>query len=145
MLTEAGRSRLQDEYSGFERKGGNPWYLCTLATAETLYNAATVFDQAGKVEVTNATLDFFDQFNTGIETGVYSLSESSAVFKSLLGGIRRQAEGLVQLATSHTYSNGSMSEQIDKNQGVPVGARDLTWSYVAFLTAQRAARSHPVF
>lgn len=32
-------------------------------------------------------------------------------------------------------SNGSLSEQYDRNTGTPLSARDLTWSYAALLTA----------
>lgn len=133
---------LQDEYSGFERNGGNPWYLCTFAAAETLYNAATVFTKAEQVAVTKLTLDFFTQF-ASVDPGVYRSSDLA--FTAILDGIRQQADGLVQLATSYAFANGSMSEQIDASHGDPVGARDLTWSYTAFLTAQRAAVGKPVF
>lgn len=132
----------QDEYSGFERNGGNPWYLCTFAAAETLYSAATVFRKAEQVAVTNIALDFFTQFGP-VDPGVYNSSDPT--FTTLLEGMRRQADGLVQLATSYAFDNGSMSEQIGAMHGDPVGARDLTWSYTAFLTAQRAALGKPVF
>jgi len=36
-----------------------------------------------------------------------------------------------------TPPDGSLSEQVDRTTGVPVSARDLTWSYAAFIAAAR--------
>ena len=38
----------------------------------------------------------------------------------------------------HLNADGSMSEQFNRDRGFEQGARDLTWSYVAYLTAYRA-------
>ena len=35
----------------------------------------------------------------------------------------------------YTPTNGSLSEQFTRENGTPISARDLTWSYAAFLTA----------
>ena len=41
-------------------------------------------------------------------------------------------------ALYHLNSDGSMSEQFNRDRGQEQGARDLTWSYVSFITAYRA-------
>jgi glucoamylase len=40
-----------------------------------------------------------------------------------------------------TPADGHLSEQIDRTTGVPASARDLTWSYAAFISAARARRA----
>lgn len=95
--------------------------------------------------MTATTLGFFGQYAPSVSAGVYSTGAGDGMYAALLDGMRAQADGLVRLATSHAFANGSMSEQIDKTSGAPTGARDLTWSYAALLTSQRAARGQPVF
>jgi glucoamylase len=57
----------------------------------------------------------------------------------------KRREALVDIAVSqfnrvihHLDEQGSMSEQFNRDTGFQQGARDLTWSYVAYLTAYRA-------
>lgn len=40
----------------------------------------------------------------------------------------------------HAFTNGSLSEEFDRYDGYCTGARDLTWSYAAFLTAAEARK-----
>jgi glucoamylase len=39
-----------------------------------------------------------------------------------------------------TPADGHLAEQFDRATGVPVSARDLTWSYAAFVSAARTRR-----
>ena len=50
----------------------------------------------------------------------------------------QKAEEYMQRVFVHADRNGHMSEQFDKTSGYMTGARDLTWSYAAFLTASWA-------
>lgn len=47
----------------------------------------------------------------------------------------------MNIIATYAQSNGSLSEQFSRSNGVPLSAYDLTWSYAAFLTAaaRRAA------
>ena len=44
------------------------------------------------------------------------------------------------LQRKHTPDDVSLAEQFSRNDGRPISARDLTWSYVAFLTAYNARK-----
>ena len=91
--------------------------------------------------MTDTSLAFFQQFSTSIATGTYS--SDSPQFNQLISAINSFADGFVAIAAKYTPSNGGLSEQYDKDTGVPRSAYDLTWSYASVLTAG-ASRSGTV-
>ncbi|OOF92881.1 glycoside hydrolase family 15 protein [Aspergillus carbonarius ITEM 5010] len=118
---------------------GNPWFLCTLAAAEQLYDALYQWDKQGSLEVTDVSLDFFQALYSSAATGTYS--SSSATYSSIVDAVKTFADGFVSIVESHAASNGSLSEQFGKSDGLELSARDLTWSYAALLTANNRRNS----
>ncbi|KAF8798899.1 glycoside hydrolase family 15 protein [Phlegmacium glaucopus] len=112
---------------------GNPWYLTTAAVAEQLYDALIVWNTQGSITVTSTSLAFFRQFSSSITAGTYS--SSTPTFTSLIAAIKSFADGFLAINAKFTPSNGGLSEQYDKNNGTPLSAVDLTWSYASALTA----------
>lgn len=112
---------------------GNPWYLTTLAAAEQLYDAIIVWKAQGSITVTSTSLAFFKDFDSSITAGTYA--SSSSTYTTLLNAITTYADGYVGVVQKYAATNGSLSEQFDKNTGQPLSAYDLTWSYAAFLSA----------
>jgi len=115
---------------------GNPWYLSTLAAAEQLYDALRVWESQGSIQVTSISLNFFRDFNSSISTGTYT--SGSATYTNLMAAILDYADGFVDIVQTYMGTNGALAEQFDKSTGGPLSARDLTWSYAAFLTAAAA-------
>lgn len=122
---------------------GNPWYLCTLAAAEVLYDALIVWGAQGYIEVTSTSLAFFQDLDSSITAGTYE--SSSSTYTTLYDAVSAYADGYVNVVATYAASNGSLSEQFDKSTGTPLSAYDLTWSYAAFLSAsaRRAGISPP--
>ncbi|KAL5527654.1 hypothetical protein ACEPAG_6455 [Sanghuangporus baumii] len=112
---------------------GNPWYLTTLAAAEQLYDAITVWNAQGSLNVTSVSQPFFSTFQSDIAVGTYLSSTST--FSSLISSIESFADGFVSIVSQYTPSNGGLAEQYSKTDGTPTSAVDLTWSYAAALTA----------
>jgi glucoamylase len=112
---------------------GNPWYLTTIAVAEQLYDALTVWDQQGSLEVTSISLPFFSVFSADIEEGTYKADSSE--YTKLTAAILEYADGFIEVVAKYTPDDGSLSEQYDKSTGAPLSAADLTWSYASILTA----------
>ncbi|KJZ80408.1 hypothetical protein HIM_00258 [Hirsutella minnesotensis 3608] len=113
--------------------GGQPWYLATLAAAEQLYDAIYVWKKSGSITITDVSLGFFQDLVPGVAKGTH-LSRSST-YAAILKAVSAYADGFVDVVASFTASDGSMAEQFSKDDGKPLSARDLTWSYAAFLTA----------
>jgi glucoamylase len=51
--------------------GGNPWPLCTLGCAELLYDAVAQFEKAGRIEVDQDSLPFFQDIYPQAQQAVY--------------------------------------------------------------------------
>lgn len=113
-----------------------PWYLTTFAAAEQLYDALTVWDRLGALNITSVSLPFFQQFAPSVKTGTYA--STSTTYTTLTKAIRDYADGFIAVAAKYTPENGALAEQYDRNTGAPLSARDLTWSYAALLTANAA-------
>ena len=112
---------------------GNPWYLTTLAAAEQLYDALYVWKQAGSITVTDTSLAFFQDLVPGVKQGAYRCG--SPTFSDIVTAVSAYADGFVNIVAMYAEPNGSMAEQFSRDDGHPLSARDLTWSYAAFLTA----------
>ncbi|KAI1111228.1 family 15 glycosyl hydrolase [Nemania sp. NC0429] len=112
---------------------GNPWYLNTLAAAEQLYDALYVWQTKRSITVTSTSLAFFKALVPSVTAGTYA--STSSTYTSIYNAVFLYADGFVDKVSQYAFSNGSLSEQYDRNSGVPISARDLTWSYASFLTA----------
>lgn len=130
---------------------GNPWYLCTLAAGELLYDALYQWNHMGSLTIDSVSLSFFRELYGSAATGTYT--SSSATYSSIVSSVKTYADGYVSIVVGersghssqdalliaeqeqYAMSNGSLSEQFSKSDGSPMSARDLTWSYAALLTA----------
>lgn len=111
---------------------GNPWYLCTLAAAEQLYDALYQWSKQGFLSVTPVSLKFFQDFDPSIKADTYG--NTTDTFKSVMASIKRYADDFVSVVQKYTPANGSLSEQFTRDTGKQTSAVDLTWSYAAFVT-----------
>ncbi|PWN47924.1 hypothetical protein IE53DRAFT_320361 [Violaceomyces palustris] len=132
----------EDVYNGVGTSQGNPWFLCTNAASELLYTSLDIYQSQGKLDVTTISQPFFRQFSSSISTGSYP--SSSTQYVSLTKGMKAMADGFVDIVNTHAWPNGSIAEEFDRNTGYNTGARDLTWSYAAFLTSNYAAAGNPI-
>ncbi|OJD26724.1 hypothetical protein ACJ73_01894 [Blastomyces percursus] len=101
--------------------GGNPWYLSTFAAAEQLFDALYQWKRLGSISITDISLPFFKDIYGSAVVGTYQ--SSSATFMSIIS------------AQAYTPDSGSLAEQFSQDDGTPLSAADLTWSYASFLTA----------
>lgn len=83
--------------------------------------------------MTSTSLSFFKDFSSSVTAGTYA--SGSTTYTTLYNAILAYAEGFVNNVATYASSNGSLAEQYDRSSGTPLSARDLTWSYAAFLTA----------
>ncbi|KAK8130128.1 glycosyl hydrolase family 15 [Apiospora kogelbergensis] len=120
-------------YSEDTYYNGNPWYLHTLAAAEQLYNALYVWKSQGSIVVTSTSLPFFQDLSSSVSTGTYS--SDTQTYKTLYDATFAYADSFVNNVAKYVGANGALSEQYDRNNGSPLSARDLTWSYAAVLSA----------
>ncbi|KAL8654467.1 MAG: hypothetical protein Q9226_003426 [Calogaya cf. arnoldii] len=113
--------------------GGNPWYLCTLAAAEQLYDAVYQIHRAGSLVIDAVSLPFFRDFDPSVAIGQYPAS--SVVYSNMTAAMRSSADEYVSVVQEFTPTDGSLAEQYSRDDGSPISAGALTWSYASFLTA----------
>ncbi|KAI4208536.1 MAG: hypothetical protein LQ346_000046 [Caloplaca aetnensis] len=113
--------------------GGNPWYLNNLAAAEQLYDALFQFRRQGFITVDSTSLPFFRDLDASISPGTYP--SSSALYGNITSAVRAYADGYTGIVQKYTPPDGGLAEQFSRDDGSPLSAVDLTWSYASFLTA----------
>ncbi|KAJ9376288.1 CAZyme family GH15 and CBM20 [Paecilomyces variotii] len=114
-------------------QGGNPWYLCTFAAAELLYDALYQWNRAGELTITDVSLAFFQDIYSDAAVGTYQ--SSSTTYSDIVNAVKTYADGYMDIAQKYTPSSGALAEQFSRSDGTPLSADDLTWSYAALLTA----------
>ncbi|EFW21461.1 glucoamylase [Coccidioides posadasii str. Silveira] len=119
--------------------GGQPWYLATFASAELLYDAIYQWNHTGKITITDVSLPFFQSIYKSAHVGTYS--SSTNVFSEIIANVGSYADGYLNVARKYTPCSGALAEQFSRNDGTPLSASDLTWSYAALLTAKERRES----
>lgn len=117
--------------------GGHPWYLTTLAVAEQLYDAIQQWTSLNSITISDLDLGFWKDVYSGSKIGTYKGDNQE--FRYLSNAVLSFADGFIKVALNYTPPTGALSEQFSRDTGAQVSARDLTWSYAAFITT-RAAR-----
>jgi glucoamylase len=121
---------------------GNPWYLCTLAAAEVLYDAVAQFKLQRSLAVDSISFAFFKDLYPSVKQQTYR--SNSAGFSAITKAMTQYADGFVNIVQQYLPANGSISEQYDRTTGLPLSAYDLTWSFASFVTmAERRSGYYP--
>ncbi|CAE6530762.1 unnamed protein product [Rhizoctonia solani] len=119
--------------------GGNPWYLCTAAAAEQLYDALYTWNKQGSLVITATSLDFFKQLYSSAAVGTFA--SSTTQYTAITAAVKTYADGFLAIVQQYQGSGGALAEQYSRSNGSPLSAADLTWSYASTLTAFDARAS----
>ena len=94
---------------------GNPWFLCTSAAAEQLYDALHQWNTSSMISVDSLSQEFFTALVPGLAVGSYP--SSSSEYASITNAVRTYADGFASIIQKHVMNNGSLSEQFSKYDG----------------------------
>lgn len=137
----------EDIYDGYGNapNGGNPWFLCTSSVSEILYHVSDHLSTAKHLNVTDRGLPFWQallstspSYLTVQPSTTYTPADE--VFSEAVRRLHEVGDGFLAVVRRHADADGALSEQFDRMTGFERGARDLTWSYGAFLQAVWARR-----
>ncbi|KAF2866237.1 glucoamylase I precursor [Massariosphaeria phaeospora] len=133
-----------DTYNGHTStpSGGNPWFLCTLTASTLLHRTSTHLASTHSLTITSLSLPFYRFLlaSSSLQSHIApntTYGDGDAVFHSIVDRLRSVGDEFVRVARAHVDSEGAMSEQFDRRTGFMQGARDLSWSYGAFLGVVR--------
>lgn len=130
-----------DIYDGNRFIYGNPWFLCSNLLAAYYYSVIRELLHGKKVLVNFLVQQFFHQVAPDVKIPLNSTIESSKpYFHTIIECLFRDADAILEVIKEHsvTYDDNTrmhMSEQIDRFNGAPVSASDLSWSYSSYLSA----------
>ena len=82
-------------------QGGNPWYLCTMAAAELLYDALYQWERIGSLSISDISLEFFKDIYPAAAVGEYA--SSSSTYKDLTAAVRAYADGYMSVAVRFAH------------------------------------------
>ncbi|KAH7130446.1 glucoamylase I precursor [Dendryphion nanum] len=132
----------EDVYNGYDSDHtGHPWFLCTSSAAEILYRTASHISTTSNLTISSLGFPFYKSLlsSSSLVPEIGSTyGPNDAVFHSVVDRLRDLGDGFLEVVKRHASAEGNMSEQFDRRTGFQRGARDLTWSYGAFLQAVRA-------
>jgi len=104
--------------------GGNPWYLATFAAAEFYYRLAIALRSGARMAETAENARFRARLRDG--------SPAKAIFE--------RGDAFMRTVQVYTPASGDLSEQFDRLTGAQTSAKQLAWSYAAFITAAACRR-----
>lgn len=134
----------EDTYNGYTSSpsGGNPWFLCTSSAASILYHTAHHLSLAPNLTITHTGLPFYTALlaSSSLDVNAATYTHADALYHSVIEHLVAAADEFLAVVKNHVDVQGAMSEQFDRETGFMRGARDLTWSYGAFLGAARVRR-----
>ncbi|CAK4695744.1 unnamed protein product, partial [Aphanomyces euteiches] len=130
-----------DTYDGSSNSQGNPWYLCTLSVAESVFRAATAYVKAGSITVKALNQKLFNAgapvgLGLNVATGTYA--KGTTQFTSIIEGLKAYGDKHIRRVKFHGAAGNHFNEQFNRNTGVAQGVNDLTWSYAALISTNNA-------
>lgn len=120
-----GAAPAMGRYRGDVYQSGGAFYFSTLGAAEFHYRLAVA-------TAANAIVHIAD--NAGFLSSLGAAGETDDLTAQANALIAR-GDGFMETVRQFTPASGSLSEQFDQQDGRPTSARELAWSYAAFITA----------
>jgi len=119
---------LYGRYKGDGYAGGNPWILLSAALGQLLYRGAAEVRATNSVspeayQIWKNVLDLGESFDAG----------------EMAAAMAGAGDGVMLRIRKHVEGEGfHLAEQLEKNTGKPMSAKDLTWSYATVLKAMHS-------
>ena len=119
---------LMGRYPGDSYAGGNPWQLLTAVLGKLFYQGASnVAHQNG----------FLKQEDQKAWSELLKVDENASPQEFVQASISAGDAIMSRLYKYVKDGDGHVSEQIDKNNGNQISAKDLTWSFANILSAMQ--------
>ncbi|MBF9234545.1 glycoside hydrolase family 15 protein [Microvirga alba] len=128
-----GRGPAMGRYAGDHYVSGGAWYITTLAVAEFYYRLAGCLARGHGLACNDDNASFLAR----ILDGRMSLPNEA------LTVLLERGDAFMATVRDYAPASGELSEQFDQSTGEPTSAKNLAWSYAAFITAYDA-RQHAI-
>ena len=123
-------------YPHDEYYGGGAWFLATLAAAEFYFRLAYSLRSGAHLAVVPTNSRFRQRL---------AAAEAAPQSEEWARLALARGDAIMRTVRAFTPETGELSEQFDRSTGAQTSAKQLSWSYAAFITAaaSRAEALHP--
>jgi glucoamylase len=121
-----GRGVAFGRYANDRYYSGGAYYFSTLAAAEFYFRLAAALGSGAQLPITPENLRFRQRLG---------LADAAADPGALASLAQQHGDEIMRTVQTFTPASGELSEQFDRTTGVQTSAKQLTWSYAAFITA----------
>lgn len=128
----------EDTYDGYVTNSrGNPWVLTTAAGAEFLYRLLTSYLKNKRIAINEVNKNYYASLsgNSQLKSGQV-LSPIDRDYSLIIKGLFIEGDSYFSRILFHRNTDGSLSEQINRENGYMQGAPNLTWSHASVITAK---------
>ncbi|MBL7555065.1 MAG: glycoside hydrolase family 15 protein [Bdellovibrionaceae bacterium] len=127
----------EDTYDGYNTNSrGNPWVLSTAAGAEYLYRLMMNHLKKKQIQINDFNRNYYaDLSGSQLKTGQV-LTPMDRSYSLVIKGLFEEADSYLTRVLFHRNADGSLSEQMNRENGYMQGAPNLTWSHASIITAK---------
>lgn len=122
-------------YPGDVYFGGGAYYFATLGVAEFYYRLAVAVQNGRIVPLNACNRPFFSRFLAQAMLSGSELPLNGTGREKIVAALVDRGDTVMALIRNLTPPSGELSEQLDRHSGRQTSAKNLGWSYAAFITA----------
>lgn len=130
-----GRRPALGRYADDHYYSGGAYFFSTLAAAQFYFQFAEAVATGARVLVTPENKDMLLAVNSDANTPLPTLLDQPEPRTEAFNALVRCGDGFMETVRAYTPVSGDLSEQFDQVSGAQSSAKNLTWSYAAFITA----------
>jgi glucoamylase len=119
------RGAAMGRYAGDRYYSGGAYFFATLAAAEFYFLLATALRRGAPLARTPENRRFRERLGAAATDGGPEVAALAV----------QRGDAIMRTVQAYTPADGELAEQFDRSTGAPASARQLAWSYAAFITA----------
>jgi len=128
-------------YAGDVYFSGGAYYFSTLGAAQFYFSFAEAVSRGAAVEVSTQNRVLLAHLLTEPPDSLGAALIEPRSRERLFNALLRRGDMYMAVVRAHTPSSGELSEQFDGSDGGQTSAKNLAWSYAAFITAYASRRA----
>ena len=120
--------------------GGGAFLMTTFAACEFYWLLSHLVAGGTNLAIATTNRRFLRRSGLALPASRVGTTTTDSERTVLAEGLRQRGDSIMHAVRACTPASGILPEQFDRETGAPASARNLTWSYAAFITAYYARR-----
>jgi glucoamylase len=128
-------------YAGDVYYSGGAYYFSTLGAAQFYFRFAEAIGKGAAIPVSNENRSLLAQMLAEAPEALTGQLLETKFRRRLFRAFYDRGDMFMAMVRAHTPATGELSEQFDQTNGGQTSAKNLAWSYAAFITAVASRRA----